>query len=1108
MSRRLSRLTLGLAAAAAVALGASASKALASGACCTGGSCSVVADAASCGGFYLGDGTTCTSGVCDVGGCVINPLNTQTCVSVTQAECQLQEGQWLGAGVTCASVLVNGLYTPPAGGQVNISGATLFNNFFTVAASTNDYLNIDGDNIYCRSPMPSGPVTDTGAPYVGFTDNDCVAGIDSTDQLAPAICPVGAGYWGQWIVQMRSVGSVEGFIEFIDNQLLGTFDYSVPSQIGTVNRTTWASGGSTVATCRAVADCNPGSGTANDSGTPVCPNSIDLAVTDVPSSYASVGTGTSTDAQWDKKPTTTGYGRNSQLSNPNSGLNVGYQMASLDRPPTGSLNLNVAAPNANTLFDSPVAWVPIAFMANRGTGLQDVRYTQLQHLYATGRLPNGENLIGSTRDSGSGTKNASMNSLGIDPSWGRGDNFGPRINITSDSNLGLSIATHAPPLADIRGKRTQATNCGGSGQIRNATQVFRLAVGYTGLAGSGSASTDAAAGNYEILNLCKDVDASGVAIPGYGCPAQACDGGPQPSANGLIPRHPGCPAPPANLTQSNNGFVRPNLFTVLDNSNGLCGYQIGGLETFISRGDPRSGVGAGPLLPPTANPAMSNLAARDYLRNILASVAGFVPTGSPVDFNMPGQYLANNFTLGNGVDAQPVLNPTDFVPTPGFDQTLQNYIRCNNVLDVKAFGTIDTAGKVPTRNSLSGATMPPFLFLAYSDGSIDGRYDNGTGALTIAAGQHLNQRNRIAGDFNYDLARNTSDISEMLKALANPRQYEGDEFNASPTGVAPLPDPLSPGNGGAFGTGMGGRNFAIPEIIGDYNGDGNFNAQDIRYFADGLAIDTNCGRLNRRLGWINVDAAWLAQKGTAYQIAGARPEYAGAQPPWQPTLPAYLPAWPDVHVQGAAVADIAGSLASPGGEPTGQDGIVNGLDIDYVYQNFGDFTNLRYDAVSMDLSADMNGDLKVDDLDVQVVVFEVLGTHFGDANLDGVVNGADLAIVGGNIGLPGGWAQGDFNGDGIVNAADLAIVNANLGATSCLDSCPADLNADCKRDGRDIQLFTLALVDPAGFDASYIGDRNNANVDGNCVTDVNDIPGFVTALLATLSGGVSKAGDG
>ena len=37
---------------------------------------------------------------------------------------------------------------------------------------------------------------------------------------------------------------------------------------------------------------------------------------------------------------------------------------------------------------------------------------------------------------------------------------------------------------------------------------------------------------------------------------------------------------------------------------------------------------------------------------------------------------------------------------------------------------------------------------------------------------------------------------------------------------------------------------AIPEIIGDLNGDGNLTKEDLRYFADGLAI--NAGMLDRK----------------------------------------------------------------------------------------------------------------------------------------------------------------------------------------------------------------------------------------------------------------------
>ena len=53
-------------------------------------------------------------------------------------------------------------------------------------------------------------------------------------------------------------------------------------------------------------------------------------------------------------------------------------------------------------------------------------------------------------------------------------------------------------------------------------------------------------------------------------------------------------------------------------------------------------------------------------------------------------------------------------------------------------------------------------------------------------------------------------------------------------------------------------------------------------------------------------------------------------------------------------------------------------------------------------------------------------TLYGDANLDGTVNGADLNIVLANYNKTGSiWYQGDFNYDGTVNGADLNIVLAN-----------------------------------------------------------------------------------
>jgi hypothetical protein len=1098
------------------------------GACCkTDGTCQdVTAGVGECGGlggFYLGDGTVCAGSDCGRGACATNIGLTGSCFVGCEAACQLVEGKFEGVGTTCG-VGGTGIQSPPSpgggggvytsGGQVNISGATLFADFFEFnPAATNDFLNTDGDNIYCRQPLPNGPVTSVDT-FNLFKDLDCSPGLDGVDQLMPDwSCPGNLPSWyGHLLVQYRSVGSVEGFDEFVTSQLTGAIPNSIPSERGLIGRTRWATTGAKVGTCQQ-GDCFGVAGTSDDSGTPVCPNSIDLSSTDVPSSYAVQGPGTQNDARWDRKPTQSGYGRGniaSKPSYPGGTLTEVQAMSSLERPGFGSLNLNTATPDGNTIFDSVVAWSPVAALANRGTGLKNVRFTDLQHMWVTGRARNGENLVVGGRDVGSGTRNTFANGLAIDPGQAIGDNIGKRIDITSDSNVGLSISTS--PVSPIRGRRTQPTQCGGSSIMENVVQQWRLAVGYTGLAGASRAAVDQRAGVYEILNVCNDADSDGVEIPGFACVPNNCDNGAR-NCGGAVP---------VDSTPANDGYVRAGLDTVLDNSNPLCSYRIGALQTFGSRGDPLSGVGAGPFIPPTGNPPMANFAARDYIRNLLSSIAGFgAAPGVAAGNLMPGQFMAETFFLPLGVDQVqvPLTNPTSLGATPGFSQTLQDFIRCNHLLrpaaeggsPVLPFGSVNIAGRVPQRNSLAGLIttppVPPALYTSYSDGnSVNANYD-GNGAVTIGVGgtyelassASLNQRNEISGDFNYSGLRNSSDIPEMMKALANPRQYQADEF------AAPLPHlpgtPALPNPNGTMSS-----NVVVPEIIGDFNGDGNFDAQDIRYFADGLSIDVNTGKLDRNKGWRLVDEWWNYYKsgaGAAFGAIPPRPEYAAATPPWHPTLPSYLPSYADCRVWGAAVADIAGAMPSPGSEPTGQDGAVDALDIDYVYANFGDFHNLRYDATGMDLSADMTGDLVVDQDDVDKVVQCILCTQYGDANLDGFVDSIDEAIVNASIATPppvASWSNGDFDGSGAVDGTDLAVLTGNLGFSSPCRRVCGDTNCDGDLNGMDIAEFIEAML---SYPGSYCQVakctgcvRGNSDINLDSAVDFDDVPVFVNALLA------------
>lgn len=106
---------------------------------------------------------------------------------------------------------------------------------------------------------------------------------------------------------------------------------------------------------------------------------------------------------------------------------------------------------------------------------------------------------------------------------------------------------------------------------------------------------------------------------------------------------------------------------------------------------------------------------------------------------------------------------------------------------------------------------------------------------------------------------------------------------------------------------------------------------------------------------------------------------------------------PPPPVATAALGDVSG------------DGQVNEDDIDLLYGNLG-----RY-SVSLDLT----GDRYVTQADIDYLVYDVLGTRYGDTNLDGVLNWQDWQNVFSNWGQSNrGWRGGDFNGDGIVNYYD------------------------------------------------------------------------------------------
>ncbi len=92
--------------------------------------------------------------------------------------------------------------------------------------------------------------------------------------------------------------------------------------------------------------------------------------------------------------------------------------------------------------------------------------------------------------------------------------------------------------------------------------------------------------------------------------------------------------------------------------------------------------------------------------------------------------------------------------------------------------------------------------------------------------------------------------------------------------------------------------------------------------------------------------------------------------------------------------------------------------------------------------------------------FKLTVIHAGDANGDGMVNLADLQILGDNWqSTSASWSQADFSGDGSVNLADLQIIGDNWGFGAASDI----------RFDEALALAGVAIPEPAGLTLLGVG---------------------------------------
>ena len=106
------------------------------------------------------------------------------------------------------------------------------------------------------------------------------------------------------------------------------------------------------------------------------------------------------------------------------------------------------------------------------------------------------------------------------------------------------------------------------------------------------------------------------------------------------------------------------------------------------------------------------------------------------------------------------------------------------------------------------------------------------------------------------------------------------------------------------------------------------------------------------------------------------------------------------------------------GDFTG-DGVVDAEDIDRLMAEVRTAGNRG--------PFDLTLDGAVSQSDMDNLIHVVLGTEYGDMDLNGLVDQADYTLWYNNYGVGGGWARGDVNGDGLVDQLDYTIWYNNYG---------------------------------------------------------------------------------
>lgn len=768
-------------------------------------------------------------------------------------------------------------------------------------------------------------------------------------------------------------------------------------------------------------------------------NRVQMAISDVRSiqgfaktSGTAVAPGT---PAWALTPGQSGYGKgNAALSVGNlAGLGISGGRQQLVDDDALNMSQTRVDPNTGTFYtagawntagvgnlvDKTVAVTATLMAANPGTGLTLLNKTDAQWLQVTGRLQNGADFNVAERDVNSGTRNVFALNTGLDPSWAMGEND------DGNGNTGNPIGT-AAEQASIGSKMRFSGKTAGGGQLRPTIANNRMALGPLGMSDAiGNVANNASSNPLRALAYSTRLDNSGT-------------------------------------------FVQPTAATITDGS-----YAIWQQQQYVTVRTPDANYANDDSLKGDAAGDISKLR-----NNILNSVNATFP--NQASLNTPAdQLLFNSFILPQ---MMLVAKPLDGATTSDVSATVVNgqthaqwraALLGDSTVTAK-FNTTAAVNVTAGNSSQYGVASGANGLAAGNAGSVLITAQDSSGIATSAAAAP--KGNYLFGNFNQNGVRDYSAVIGSQKAqarlfAAGESVLAGAGTNASNVNAGTIAGTLHNNTKistltGTFNTALDTMNAGTGPtkgdliVLGDYNGDGFFNGQDLYSMARGAAIadSTSSTTLTATAGNFGDKVrGGVLRKNAALDAMQALTSPLGV----------------DDGLNAARAYQRVSASANVAADPTGanafnkfdinRDGKINRIDASIVDKFVGtDYRSLSNQADAVIATngtlldgRDANGidvaetarpislvDVELNDTgdityagstgDFQLIRDAIgAGLLAGDANFDGNVDIRDLYTLATHWqGAATRWSDADFNLDGFVNASDLTSISLNWQANS------------------------------------------------------------------------------